>query len=857
MPSGNYNASRRPQTQGFNVGPAIDSFAAAKHLFHDDENASPKDVDRMSTPDIKGIISMTEPDDKFPTLSRRTGSNIVSNFMSFSLNLDSLNSQLSANPDAHDLASRRTPGPQSHSFHTRHRSTHQSMPQNVGEMRLDQVNSAAKNDHGDMAKARELLRRSLEATFVLPDRDAEAMTPVPANRPAAVQSSYSTNDLPTVSHSGHNSISHSGHNSITSPQSQAEHLHSHNPSIGSISTSAASRPASMESSGFDALSNIQSTQTPLQGSVASYGPYPTSVAAPPYTTSVAAPAGNLTAATTLPFPVPIYPYSFAVQPFTGQPVHTVTNNQLPSFPAANTYGDYNYGSGYRFNENRYNENRYNGNRHNENRHNENRYNENRYSDHRYNENPGRSNVGQRRHTHTEGDVIHPTRYANYPVAHYRGDLYTMCKDQHGCRYLQRKLEERDPEDVQMIFSETYMHVIELMTGMVPSYFIIEIALLTLSLDPFGNYLCQKLFEYATTEQRTVLVNHAAPQLVPIALNQHGTRALQKMIEFITTPEQTWTVIRALDGHVVDLVQDLNGNHVIQKCLNSFHDGDADFILEAVGSNCVRVGTHRHGCCVIQRCLDHSSGPQRVRLVGQITDNAFPLVQDPFGNYVMQYILDLKDMRFIHPIIDLFKGQIAALSKHKFSSNVIEKLLRNSDGPSARAVIDEMLVGNELERMLRDSYANYVVQTAMDVADQTTRRRIIDIIRPILPSMRQTPHGRRIAGKILNADPSGRNHHGHNGMRTSPQLPKGALQRPIVFSRPSSSYGPRHALPPTPAMSSSNTPPGGSYTSTPPAGYNTTPPSGVDGGSSPEGEDAARALFGGSAAGRGDQRYSYF
>lgn len=46
-----------------------------------------KDEDRMSTPDIKGIITMTEPDDKFPTLFRRSGSNIVSYFLSFLINL--------------------------------------------------------------------------------------------------------------------------------------------------------------------------------------------------------------------------------------------------------------------------------------------------------------------------------------------------------------------------------------------------------------------------------------------------------------------------------------------------------------------------------------------------------------------------------------------------------------------------------------------------------------------------------------------------------------------------------------------------------------------------------------------------
>ena len=60
-------------------------------------------------------------------------------------------------------------------------------------------------------------------------------------------------------------------------------------------------------------------------------------------------------------------------------------------------------------------------------------------------------------------------------------------------------------------------------------------------DPFGNYLCQKLLEYSNDDQRTILINNAAPKMVQIALNQHGTRALQKMIEFISTPEQVCTV----------------------------------------------------------------------------------------------------------------------------------------------------------------------------------------------------------------------------------------------------------------------------------------------------------------------------
>ncbi len=59
----------------------------------------------------------------------------------------------------------------------------------------------------------------------------------------------------------------------------------------------------------------------------------------------------------------------------------------------------------------------------------------------------------------------PSRYANVKLETLRNDIYTLCKDQHGCRFLQRKLEEYNQKNTAIIFSETYIHVVDLMTGM--------------------------------------------------------------------------------------------------------------------------------------------------------------------------------------------------------------------------------------------------------------------------------------------------------------------------------------------------------------------------------------------------------
>ena len=201
-----------------------------------------------------------------------------------------------------------------------------------------------------------------------------------------------------------------------------------------------------------------------------------------------------------------------------------------------------------------------------------------------------------------------------------------------------------------------------------------------------------------------------------------------------------------------------------------------------------VGTHRHGCCVLQRCIDHASGHQKAQLISQITANAFSLVQDPFGNYVLQYIVDLAEPDFTDPLCYTFRGSIPALSKQKFSSNVIEKCLRGAQPSVARMMIEEMLNANELEKMLSDSYANYVVQTALEYADAETKSKLVDAIRPILPSIRQTPYGRRIQNKIMGGESQGRGR--LSGLATPSDTSNGqiTLVKPMHQSTSANPYG---------------------------------------------------------------------
>lgn len=90
--------------------------------------------------------------------------------------------------------------------------------------------------------------------------------------------------------------------------------------------------------------------------------------------------------------------------------------------------------------------------------------------------------------------------------------------------------------------------------------------------------------------------------------------------------QTQVVIESLRDGVVKLIRDLNGNHVIQRCLQRLGPEDSQFVYDAAATNTVDIACHRHGCCVLQRCIDFATPEQKKGLIDRVIENALKLSQ---------------------------------------------------------------------------------------------------------------------------------------------------------------------------------------------------------------------------------------
>ena len=361
-----------------------------------------------------------------------------------------------------------------------------------------------------------------------------------------------------------------------------------------------------------------------------------------------------------------------------------------------------------------------------------------YYNNNNNNNNNNSNATNSNSAEKQRKIEESSRFADAVLDQYIGSIHSLCKDQHGCRFLQKQLDILGSKAADAIFEETKDYTVELMT------------------DSFGNYLIQKLLEEVTTEQRIVLTKISSPHFVEISLNPHGTRALQKLIECIKTDEEAQIVVDSLRPYTVQLSKDLNGNHVIQKCLQRLKPENFQFIFDAISDSCIDIATHRHGCCVLQRCLDHGTTEQCDNLCDKLLALVDKLTLDPFGNYVVQYIITKEAEKnkydYTHKIVHLLKPRAIELSIHKFGSNVIEKILKTAI-VSEPMILEILNNGGEtgIQSLLNDSYGNYVLQTALDISHKQNDylyKRLSEIVAPLLVGpIRNTPHGKRIIGML--------------------------------------------------------------------------------------------------------------
>lgn len=187
------------------------------------------------------------------------------------------------------------------------------------------------------------------------------------------------------------------------------------------------------------------------------------------------------------------------------------------------------------------------------------------------------------------------------------------------------------------------------------------------------------------------------------------RVIQKALESLEYDDLCELLIE-FKQNVLICIQDQNGNHVMQKCIEvisikaketEFQSGQAgvavtmaksiQFIVDDVLANVESLCCHPYGCRVLQRMLEHCVECQKMATLDEIQLCHKTLMDDQYGNYVIQHVLQYgRDSDRDSLLKIIVENDLLKLSRQKFASNVVEKLLKYGNSHQRNWIVREML-----------------------------------------------------------------------------------------------------------------------------------------------------------------------
>ena len=305
----------------------------------------------------------------------------------------------------------------------------------------------------------------------------------------------------------------------------------------------------------------------------------------------------------------------------------------------------------------------------------------------------------------------------------------ISKDQSGCRFLQKKIEEK-PELAGKILNNALQNIIQIIT------------------DPFGNYLIQKLFDYMSEEQICQFIALIQIDIYKICINSYGTRVIQKIIDYLHTELLLKTFLNLIKPIVKQIILDINGSHILIKLIEINSPTATKVIYGEIAENIVLISMHKHRCCVLQKCIERAAPKEQHQLFSLLLYHCKELIIDQCGNYIIQFMITLNIEEINLNVAEQLSDDIENYSKQKYSSNVVEKCLECGTDQICDKIIKALLAAECIVSLLLDKFGNYVVQKALQRADQETQQNILNLIAPHLQKLKNYPFGMKLYSKLI-------------------------------------------------------------------------------------------------------------
>lgn len=248
-----------------------------------------------------------------------------------------------------------------------------------------------------------------------------------------------------------------------------------------------------------------------------------------------------------------------------------------------------------------------------------------------------------------------------------------------------------------------------------------------------------------------MVREIADDLERVALDVHGCHVLRALQSYASAEHTRILVSCFTETLVLNLCTATQHTRHILESLFQRRLIDLQPIIDVLASHSRYLAATQQGCISFMHILEFCNEAQKKQLISPLVPYFAHVALDPFGNYVVQRIIQSIGLDASEYITSCFAGELLNMSCNKFGSNVVEETIKVCGGvPAVRRLLMEELISKPgaLQRLVQDSFGNFVVQTFIgSITDQSELKYVNERLRSVLQN---SPYAARIETRLRTA-----------------------------------------------------------------------------------------------------------
>ena len=326
--------------------------------------------------------------------------------------------------------------------------------------------------------------------------------------------------------------------------------------------------------------------------------------------------------------------------------------------------------------------------------------------------------------------LDPSSYMNKPLSYIAEKFSIMAKDQGASRYLQQLLDNNPKEITEVLFVPLCKNALKLINDPFGNYLIQKIityfnqdqllkfltiispSFYEISCNPHGTRVLQKMIGHLSSPMiKNYFFELVKPIVTPLLKDLNGTYIVQKFAtqnlidyglkinaiiiensselcthrhgccviqKYLETRDKTM-IPELVDKLIEDcllLIIDQFGNYVIQTILLMGDKKYGNILAEKISSNIVFYAKHKYSSNVVEKCFDYCDGIYLKNLINSVQkkENLIKLILDEHGNYVVQKVLSLSNLKKQKSMLTIIKSVFDKLKTLPYGVRVINRIV---------------------------------------------------------------------------------------------------------------------------------------------------------------------------------------